>query len=98
MVGRDRWARRGHSLGHFSAFLGLARMEHTKSHDSVTARISWQQPEQVERSGVYRRSILWLWADTIVCNEVTVAECNSLPSSTITPRSSITGAPGPGTN
>jgi hypothetical protein len=52
----------------------------------------------IERSGFHRRSILLLWADTIRDRGLAVMVCVSLPSSTITPRSSIWGAPGPGTN
>jgi len=52
----------------------------------------------IERSGFQRRSILLLWADTIRDRGLAVMECVSLPRLTITPRSSIMGAPGPGTN
>lgn len=51
-----------------------------------------------QRATFHGRSILSLWVDTILGMGATVTVYNSLPCSTITPRSSITGAPGPGTN
>jgi len=52
----------------------------------------------IERSGFQRRSILLATVDTIVGRGLTVTEYNWLPPSTITTRSSITGAPGAGWN